>query len=386
MDISTNHARWFRFRRSGLEQPFATPAETARRLIGVQAQMPAAANVAFFNRTMGASPESLTRERFETRSIVRFWGQRNTAHLYAADDWPLLSVAFRKLDSVTTGRLEGPDLRTEFRRLVRHAERRLAAGERLTYKDASSKQLKAMSREVLGLQGVTEAQAGWVVSYAIFRRLVRDGVVCHGPDQAGQSTFVHRELWLPDLDWVLPDRETAFVELACRYLSTYGPALPRDLGYWFGTTATEAKRWLAAGGERIATVVVDGQPALCCADDLGALAEQPPAPSAWPVKLLHRFDPLLLATKDKDWLIEPRYKKRVWRPAAHVNAVVLVGGRIAGTWRYDKRTKGLVVSVTPFTPLSRAATRSVKTQARAVAKFMGLDLIDLKSSVHATDR
>jgi hypothetical protein len=52
-NISANQARWFRFRRSGLEEPFATPADTARHLIGVRAQMPVAADIAFFNRTAG---------------------------------------------------------------------------------------------------------------------------------------------------------------------------------------------------------------------------------------------------------------------------------------------------------------------------------------------
>ena len=182
--------------------------------------------------------------------------------------------------------MEKAGLLAEFRRLVRRMEKRLAAGERLTYKDATSKKLDAVQDE-------------WVVGYATFRQLVRDGVVCHGPDQGAQSTFVHRSLWLPGLDWTLPDADTAFAELVCRYLATYGPAAPRDLAFWLGTTIANAKRWMAAAGERLAGVVVDGQPACCRTDDLEAVAERPPAPSKWPVKLLHRFDPLLLATKDE---------------------------------------------------------------------------------------
>lgn len=381
MNISATQARWFRFRRSGLEKPFATPAETARYLIGVQAQMPAAANVAFFNRTVQVSPESLAHARLETRSVIRLWGQRNTAHIYAAEDWPLLYTVLRDCGSVTTRRLETSGLIAEFRRLVKRTQRRLAAGERLAYKDASSKKLNAVPPDVLGLQGLSEAQHGRMVSYATFRQLVRDGVACHGPDRGGESTFVHRHYWLPDLDWTLPDDETAFVELACRYLGTYGPAAPSDLAYWFGTTITNAKQWVAAAGERLATVVVDGQPALCRTDDLDAVVEKPPAPSKWPVRLLYRFDPLLLATKDKSWLIERRHKNRVWRPAAHVSAVILAGGRIVGTWRYDKRAKGLVISVASFEPVSRAVARAVGTQARAVARFMGLDLLELKDRV-----
>jgi len=366
VNISANQARWFRFCRSGLAEPFATPPETARQLLGVQAQMPAAADIAFFNRTAGVSPDSLARERLETHSLVRLWGQRNTLHLYAVDDWPLLHAVFRTRESVAAKRMEKAGLLAEFRRLVRRMEQRLAAGERLTYTDATSRKLDV-------------APDQWVVGYATFRQLVQDGVVCHGPDQGGRSTFVHRDLWLPDLDWTVPDDGAAVAELACRYLATYGPAAPRDLAFWCGTTVATAQRWLAAAGPRIAEIIVDGQPALCRTDDLAAVATKPPAPSTWPVKLLHRFDPLLLASRDKDWLIEPRYYKQVWRIAGHIDAVVLVGGRIAGTWRYDKQSKGLTISVTPFEPLSGVVARRVERQARAVARFMDLDLLALRS-------
>ena len=32
--------------------------------------------------------------RLERKSLVRFWGQRNTLHLYAARDWPFLHTVF----------------------------------------------------------------------------------------------------------------------------------------------------------------------------------------------------------------------------------------------------------------------------------------------------
>ena len=59
---------------------------------------------------------------------MRMWGQRNTVHIYAADDWLLLHTVFR------------------------------------------------------------EREAGWVLSYAGFMKLVRDGVVCHGPDRGADDT------------------------------------------------------------------------------------------------------------------------------------------------------------------------------------------------------
>ncbi len=138
MKVSAAQARWFRIRRSGLVEPFATPSSTARHFIGVQAQMPAAADIAFFNRTVDVSPAALEHGRLEARSVVRMWGQRNTVHLYAADDWPLLHTVFRDRESVLAGRLREAGLLGDFQRLVSHLENRLVAGEHLTYTDAKS--------------------------------------------------------------------------------------------------------------------------------------------------------------------------------------------------------------------------------------------------------
>ncbi len=165
--------------------------------------------------------------------MVRMWGQRNTAHIYAADDWPLLHTVFRDRESMVQERLREAGSLGGFQRLVSHLEKRPASGERLAYKDASSsdgyneleKELEASSDRWADLV-TTKRGAGWVLSHAAFLHLVRAGVVCHGPNQGAESTFVHRDHWLPDLEWSPPDDDTVFVDLACRYLATYGPATP----------------------------------------------------------------------------------------------------------------------------------------------------------------
>ncbi len=89
--------------------------------------------------------------------------------------------------------------------------------------------------------------------------LVREGLACHGPDLDGQSSFVHRERWLPDLDWSPPSTDEAVPELARRYLATYGPAEARDLAFWYGTTGSRHHRFSrdAAGRSRSLEVLSD---------------------------------------------------------------------------------------------------------------------------------
>ena len=116
------------------------------------------------------------------------------------------------------------------------------------------------------------------------------------------------------------------------------------------------------------------------AEDLPALTETPPEPGGWPVKMIGRFDPLLLAHRDKDWVVPASAYKQVWRPAGHIEAVVLAHGRAVATWRYDRvGAGGLAVRVFPFRwPLPAAIGKEVRRLARGVARFFGLRLAGIR--------
>ncbi len=167
------------------------------------------------------------------------------------------------------------------------------------------------------------------------------------------------------------------MELARRYLRAYCPVTLRDLIYWRGALVDNARRCIAEMGDEVVEVSVGGQAMLALRADLDALNERPPRRREWPVRMLYRFDPLLLGIKDKAWLIEPRYYRRVFRPAGHIEGTLLEHGRVVGTWRYDRADSGLVVTVCPFAPLPRHVRVAAEENAAGVAQFFGLPLNDL---------
>ena len=138
MKLTAAQVRWFRLRRSGLVEPFSSPEETARRLVGVQAQLLPAADLAFWNRTSNCTADALTSARLEARTLIRLWGQRDTLHIFHPSDWPMLHTAFAKRQLAVHKRLERAGVSSEFRRLVRRTEKRLGNGKPLTYKAVDS--------------------------------------------------------------------------------------------------------------------------------------------------------------------------------------------------------------------------------------------------------
>ena len=381
-EITNEQVRWFHFRRSGLLVPFKSPEEAAQNLIGVQAQIPISADLALFNRVENVSLDFLKKTRDHDRRLVRMWGQRNTVHLYAAEDWPMLNLWVRD-HSVVEAKLVKSDVKGMFRRLVRHTEKRLEKGERLTFKDVSShndfKSIIDAREKWMPLETATTFP-DWLIAAAVIVRLVRDGVVCHGPDDGAESTFVHRHHWLPDLQWI-EDEAYILSTGAKRYLGAYGPALPKNMAAFFGSTTKEVNRWIEAAGDQLTEVEVAGKKGFVQTDDLDALNEKPPSASKWPVHLLHRFDPYLLGTvgiKEKSWLIESDKIKKVWRPGGHIEPVILVSGRIAGTWRYTRKKTGLHFEMKPFNPMSQRILRGLKTKAKSIANFLEQDALKIE--------
>ena len=301
MRLSEQQIHWFRQRRSGLVEPFASPEIAARSLAGVQAQILTAAMLALWNRSAaGASTEGEVAARlFEEKTLLRLWGQRHTLHLYDTDDWPLIHAAHAHRRTWWERDAErDPEVEiAAFREGVHRA------GELL-------RQRGTLSRKELRASGIPLPEALLSPWGGVFAELVRIGEACHARWDGGEARYAHREHWLPQMAWEPPTADSAHLELARRYFRCYGPAAVGDLAYWRGATTKDARRWVAALEGEVAAVECETPQGtsemLLLAADLPVATETPPEREAWPVRMLGRFDPLLLAHREKDWVVPPR--------------------------------------------------------------------------------
>ena len=370
--LTEEQIRWFRLRRSGLVEPFASPETAAAALAGVQAQILPAALLALWNRSASgaATQAELTARLFTGRTLVRLWGQRHTLHLYATADWPMVQAAFA-------------DRRTWWERQALSPDSPLdptAFREGIVRAAALLRERGTLSRKELRASGIPMPAELFSPWGGVFAELVRIGEACHARWEGGEARYAHREHWLPGAAWTPPAASEANVELARRFFAGYGPATHADFAYWrAGGLAGGARRALDAIRDELVEVETAGPTPgkgklHARRVDLDELHAAPPERDAWPVRILGRFDPLLLAHRVKDWVVPARYYDRVWRPAGHIEAVVLEHGRAVATWRYDRIGAGtLAVRVFPFERgLPRHVGMEVRRQAREVARFFGL--------------
>ncbi len=364
--ISPAQLRYHRLVQNGLLQPFAGPEEAASALVGVQAQILPAAALALWNRTTGLSAAQVDDLLYSQRALVKLWGQRNTLHLYAARDWPLLHAA-RSLD------------RTWWE------EKAARAGESPEVRRALVERVAAALRERASLGRSDLRAPEWGIEDAdllspwggIFADLVHLGIACHAGRGDGEGRFAHRERWLPDLVWEPPSAHDANLTVARRFFAAYGPATLQDYIYWRGIRQATARAWLHELEQELVEVAYQEQRLLLLRAHLPRLLASPPEAEAWPVRLLYRFDPYLLAHRDKAWVVAPEHYTQVWRPAGHIEGILLAHGCGAGIWRYERQSRGLVIQVRPFAPLPAYVAQQLPHLAAGVATFFGQPLVDL---------
>jgi hypothetical protein len=68
------------------------------------------------------------------------------------------------------------------------------------------------------------------------------------------------------------------------------------------------------------------------------------------------------------------FRARIYRPQGWFTPVVLVGGRMDGTWSFERKRKALIVSIEPFVPLPAWARRGAEHESERLSAFFGLPL------------
>lgn len=160
------------------------------------------------------------------------------------------------------------------------------------------------------------------------------------------------------------ERSAAELELARRYFTHYGPATQQDAAYFFGTTQTRVRAWLAQ---------LPVQALTCEGKTYYLLDRERDLPAKFPDCIfLAGFDPLLLGYEKKQSLyLPPEYLRNIFSLSGIVMPAILLHGRVAGRWK----RKGRRVDVTLFQPVPAADSLVIRQTAQTLwpdAAVMGL--------------
>jgi hypothetical protein len=106
-------------------------------------------------------------------------------------------------------------------------------------------------------------------------------------------------------------------------------------------------------------------------EDAEDLARREPSKT---IRLLPGFDPYTLSVqKEAEPLLPIARRPLVSRTAGWISAVLLVGGRIEGTWTHEIHRGRLTIRVAPWRRVSAAERTAVHEEASRIGAFLGAD-------------
>lgn len=283
-----------------------------------------------------ASKDQLSQQALtgENKHLVRMWGNRCTLQLAKRDDWPAISAAVReRVRSTCESRIRkhGEQAVQFLSEAETHFARRLRGGNAFNSADVHDFISQSIPATMVAHQDIIFSLKNSIPVLITVdgrgERIIIDG--------NRRRTIVPRRYG----EWNTVSELNGLVQCASRYFDAYGPATEQDFRYWMGVKAAISKSAVKAcldSGE-IQVVETDNGEMMLHRRRLVEIEQLQKESNRVQrrVWLLGRFDALLLAHKDKTWLVDECERRSVWNFHSDVAPTVLLDGWIRGTWRRD---------------------------------------------------
>jgi hypothetical protein len=192
-----------------------------------------------------------------------------------------------------------------------------------------------------------------------------DGVLCSGPRQGKQFTYMLLEERVPPAPALT--RSEALAELTRRYFISHGPATLADFAWWSGLTPSDARNGLETVKSQLISETFTGQTYWFNGSTLAGKDD------SQRVDLLPNFDEYTVAYTDRSAIslhadlttLDPRSQ-------GLLNYIMLLNGQFAGHWKRVIKPKEVTIALLPFVALTESQQQAAHDAAHRYAAFLGL--------------
>jgi len=193
------------------------------------------------------------------------------------------------------------------------------------------------------------------------------GLLCSGAPRGKQATWALLAGRAPRAGAALT-RDEALAELARRYFRSRGPATAADFAWWSGLAPADARAGLGAVTSELTSESIAGVTYWRARNP----PRVPPAALAG-AYLLPAFDEYLVAYRDRSAVLSPLDARRINAGGGLLAPIVVVAGRVVGTWRRTLGRDVVTIALSLFgkpTPRQRAP---IIAAAERYGAFLGLE-------------
>ena len=324
--------------------------DAMRRVVALQAQQPASAYLALWNRLADFDPAELD-EAFASHQVVRAQLMRVTMHAVHAQDHQVFREAMEP--TLRASRLGDPRFR--------------ASG--LTAEDADGLMSGLLDfadqpRSGPECEAWLAGRLGAPMPPLAWRMLRQYAPLWHAPTD-GPWLFGSRAYVAARPRPVLADPDVsdlALQTLVRRYLEGFGPASIADMAQFAMVQRARVKAAVQALGGSLQQWEGPGGTVLYDVPGAPLPAGDTPAPP----RLMAMWDSTLMAYTDRSRVTPPGYRKLVRRMNGDVLPTLLVDGYVAGVWRAVQDG----IEATAFHALDGFAWEGLAAEARALVPLL----------------
>ncbi len=324
-------------------QTFKQPAAIVEWMVAIQAQDYAGAKWSLGLRLTGSTDEAIEQAIVDT-TILRTWAMRGTLFFVAAADirW-LVTLVAPRIRAATARRYK--ELELDNKTLARSSDVIAKA-----LQDAGELTRKELFQVLEDKDISTEGQRG----YYMLHRAGMDNLIC----QSSESTFIT----VPKAR-AMPDDEAA-AELVKRYFNSRGPATLKDFIWWSGLAASDARAALEAAKSELVEEKINGQTYWL------SQSTQTKKDSKLAIHLMPGFDEYLLGYRDRSHVLDPQHAKKVLPGGGMFSPTIIMGGQVVGTWKRTVKRGTVVITPTPFRPMTAAERDALDTAVQRYGEFL----------------
>ena len=346
-----------RLSNSGLSHsPFQSPTDAVTQLAAVQAQDFTAAKWSLGLRVKKSTDADIERAFNEGR-IQRIHVMRPTWHFVMPED-------IRWMLELTAPRVKS---------LVVASNRRIGLDEALLAKSNA-----AIVKALEGYRYLTRQEMKTVLNDIGIRTDVRqlahaimqaelDGLICSGPKRGTQFTYALLDERVRKSARI--SREEALKKITLRYFTSHGPAQQKDFSWWSGLAEKDAENAIELIGSHLDRKIVNGKEYWFAPREPGEIPDPPTA------LLLSVYDEYTIAYKDRSDLSEAREIERMIARGNSFPAVLILDGKVAGTWNKRMKSQALEIRLDPFRILDDEEQEAVEAEASRYGRFFGVPVI-----------
>jgi hypothetical protein len=163
-------------------------------------------------------------------------------------------------------------------------------------------------------------------------------------------------------------RKEALAGFTKRYFTSRGPATVKDFAHWSGLSITEAKEGIATLTSEYIKEKINGQEYIFMPTSFASYKIQENF-------LMPDYDEYGMSYKDRSAIFNNAVDLSQFKGENPIfNRMIILGGKIEGTWKREIKNNKVVIETVPFKLLSKTRQQVLKKAIKKYCSFAGKEM------------